>query len=174
MYDAWAIYNPPASPYFLGKTQDNGFHCGFSEQLRNSFIESTGSKKQNYIETTLSATMYHLISHRFEKSPGATSIRIRLNRVLGDLGITVNHNQAPDPTNAEGLGSYLAKCIIDYGMTDGSNEAAQYANRYYRPANEPMNPAQSGNQTLNVPDRWQPLDIDNYVCLLYTSPSPRD
>lgn len=163
MYDAWAIYNPQASPYFLGKTQDNGFHCNFSEQLRNSFVDAADGKKQKYIETTLSAAMYHLISHRFENSPGATTIRIRLNRVLNDLGIRVNHNQAPSPTNAEGLGSYLAKCIIDYGMTDGSNEVDHYKNQYYRPANAPMNPAESGNQTLRVPDRWQPLDIDNYV-----------
>lgn len=165
MYDAWAIYNPPASPYFLGKTQANGFHCNFSDQQRDSFINaaSNDDKRQKFIEVTLSAAMYHLISHRFENSPGATSIRIHLNRVLHDLGVTVNHNQTPTPNSAEGLGSYLAKCIIDYGMTDGSNEASQYKNRYYQPVNAPLNPAQTGNPTLHIPDRWQPLDIDNYV-----------
>lgn len=163
MYDAWAIYNPPASPYFLGQTQTNGFHCGFSDQMRTAFINAASDKRQEYIEVTLTAAMYHLISHRFENSPGATSIRIRLNQVLNKLGISVNHNQTPDLSNAEGLGSYLAQCIIDYGLQDGANEAAQYKNQYYQPINAPLNPAHSGNHTIVNPDRWQPLDIDNYV-----------
>ena len=165
MYDAWAIYNPPASTYFLGQTQANGFHCGFSDQLRENFINAPSSKeeRQKYIQVTLSAAMYHLISHRFENSPGATGIRIRLNQTLNKLGITVNHNQTPQPTDAEGLGSYLAKCIIDHGLNDGANEAAQYKNRHYQPVNAALNPTQSGNPAMRDPDRWQPLNIDNYV-----------
>ncbi len=165
MYDAWAIFHPPASPYFLGRTQANGFHCEFSEQQRNAFINAgtSAEQRQKYVEVTLSSAMYHLISHRFEKSPGATSIRIRLNRVLNKLGITVNHNQAPTLSSAEGLGNYLAQCIIEYGLQDGSNEANQFKNRFYQPVNAPLNPASVGNSGMQKPDRWQPLTIDNYV-----------
>jgi len=91
MYDAWAIYNPPASPYFLGQTQANGFNCEFSDQQRSEFINaaSNDEEHQRNTEITLTSAMYHLMSHRFEKSPGATSIRIRLNSVMNDLGIYI-------------------------------------------------------------------------------------
>ena len=46
MYDAWAIYNPPASPYFLGSTQSNGFHCDFSDQQRAKFIDAASSDEE--------------------------------------------------------------------------------------------------------------------------------
>ena len=165
MYDAWAIYNPPASPYFLGRTQSNGFHCNFTDQQRAAFIDAASGdeERQKYIEVTLTSAMYHLMSHRFEHSPGATRIRIHLNSVQDKIGIRVNHNQTPVLDNPEGLGSYLAKCIIEYGLSDGANETSQYKNSYYQPVNAPLKPSKPGNPTISNPDRWQPLDIDNYV-----------
>ena len=165
MYDTWAVYNPPASPYFLGKTQANGFHCEFSDEQRTAFIDAAPSdtERQKNIETALTAAAYHLMSHRFELSPGATLIRLHLNDVLDELGTTVNHNQTPVLDNPEGLGSYLAKCIIEYGLSDGANETNQYKNSYYQPVNAPLSPSKSGNPTISNPDRWQPLNIDNYV-----------
>jgi len=165
MYDAWAVYNPPASTYFLGQTQANGFHCAFSDDQRAAFIASASNddERKKQVELTLSSAMYHLISHRFEQSPGATSTRLRLLRVLEELNTTINHNQTPVLDNPEGLGSYLAKCIIQYGLNDGSNESQQFRNKYYQPVNAPLEPSKHGNPTLSIPDRWQPLKIENFV-----------
>jgi len=63
---------------------------------------------------------------------------------MNDLGIYINHNQTPSLDNPEGLGAYLARCIIDYGLNDGANEGSGYANSHYQPVNLPLNP-QSGN-----------------------------
>ena len=162
MYDVWAIYNPPAKTYFLGQTQANGFHCGFSEEQRTAFINaaSTSEERQKHIEVALTSAVYHLMSHRFFGSPGATTIELHVSRVLDEIGIHINHNQTPVLDNPEGLGSYLARCIIEYGLNDGSNEANGYKNRYYQPVNAPLEPSKSGNAAMTHPDRWQPLKIE--------------
>lgn len=169
MYDAWAVYNPPASPYFLGQTQEDGFHCNFPEQLRKTFIRAATSERerQRNVEVTLSAAMHRLISHRFKYSPGVTSINERVNQVLDRLQISLsnthNNDQGPQPASPESLGAYLADCIIEYGRADGANEDANYKNHYYRPVNPHLDPNNSGNQSMRNPDRWQPLELDNYV-----------
>lgn len=103
------------------------------------------------------------MSHRFEKSPRGTSIRLRILDVLKDLDIPINHNQMAVLDNPEGLGSYLAKCIIKHGLSDGSNEANDYKNTFYRPVNVPLEPAKPGNPSMRNPDRWQPLELENFV-----------
>ena len=165
MYDAWAIYNPPARTYFLGQSQANGFQCEFSEEQRAAFINaaSTPEERRKHIEVALTSAVYHLISHRFLESPGATAIRLHVNRVLNEIGIPINHNQTPVLDNPEGLGSYLAKCIIKYGMSDGSNEANGYKNQYYQPVNAPLEPKKPGNSGMSHPDRWQPLKLDLFL-----------
>ena len=165
MYDVWAIYNPPAQPYFLGQTQPSGLQCDITDAQRTAFIAAPKNEEERkrHIEIALTSAVYHLMSHRFEKSPRGTSIRLRILDVLKDLDIPINHNQMAVLDNPEGLGSYLAKCIIKHGLSDGSNEANDYKNTFYRPVNVPLEPAKPGNPSMRSPDRWQPLELENFA-----------
>jgi hypothetical protein len=57
------------------------------------------------------------------------------------------------------LGNRIAATIIAYGLTDGANEAAGYANTSYAPVNPPLVPALPGNPGILDPNRWQPLAL---------------
>ncbi len=170
MYDAWAVYHPPASPYFLGRTQANGFDCPFTEAQRASLIADTATEEERLVsvELALSVAMRQLMLHRFDSSPGAGRTRIRINSVLSELEITIDDNPAPDdlilnPGTPQAIGYTLAQCIIDYGLSDGANEVVGYRNQYYQPVNDPVVPLLPGNAALMNPDRWQPVLLNNFI-----------
>lgn len=165
MYDAWAVYHPPATPYFLGQTQANGFHCNFTEEQRTSLNTTALSddERTQQIELALSVAMQQLLLHRFENSPGAARTRIRINSVLDELGYDFDADTQAAPGTAHELGNTLAQCIIDYGLLDGANESELYINKYYQPVNGALNPERSGNSSLMNPDRWQPLLLSSFV-----------
>src|SRR5437868_12090642 len=56
----------------------------------------------------------------------------------------------------------LFRSVLDYGMTDGSNEANAYVATDYRAVNPPLVVA-NPDITLVDPNRWQPLQIENLV-----------
>ena len=166
MFDAWAVYQPDSSTYFLGRRQANGFSCGLSETMRETFQSAASDEvvKQQMIETTLGVAVHRLLTHRFAASPGVAASQLRFNEVLEQFDIVYDAADSDLNTgSAVSLGNHLANCVIDYGMSDGANEAAGYANRYYEPVNTSLNPENSGNPGLQDPDRWQPLLLGTFI-----------
>ncbi|MEL6718982.1 MAG: hypothetical protein AAFP82_09725, partial [Bacteroidota bacterium] len=53
--------------------------------------------------------------------------------------------------------------IIRFGLTDGSNEENDYANRYYRPWNPPIAPELAGNRFFFNQNRWQPITFRIFI-----------
>jgi len=166
MYDAWATYDDVAIPLFLGRTQRNGTGCAFTDTQRAAVRDAVpDSTRQQLRETAISHAMYRLLRQRFAESPGRIDVFQRTDELFVALGYdaaneSTNLDEEPGPAE---LGNAIADCIIKHGQSDGSNEAADYANRRYESVNAPLDPTMSGNPGLANPNRWQPLQLDIFI-----------
>lgn len=155
MYDAWAAVSPKAKPFFLGNSWGN-YYCAFSgfDPLGDSDDE---------INKAISYASYRLIRYRFRLSPGQEDTWHNCDSLMEVLGYDAG-NTSFDYASGDGaaLGNYLAKSIINFGLTDGSNDANDYENLFYAPVNAPLNPNFYGGY-LDQPDRWQPLTFDDFI-----------
>lgn len=156
MYDAWAVYQADAVPFFLGKNI-GGFEFDFDLAFSPPVFQSS-------IEQTISYAAYRLMLHRFNGSPGQDRTFQAINLRMINKGYDIT-NESTDYLNggpAE-LGNYIASKMIEFGLQDGSNEAMDYANTFYYPANLPLVMDEPGNPDLVDINRWQPLTISDAV-----------
>ena len=156
MYDAWAVLDPYADTFFLGKKLGE-YTCDF-----NGFTTEVDPPEAQ--EKAMSYAVYRLMQHRFQNSPRSEEILPSIDALMDELGynksnISTNYSSG-DPA---ALGNYLAEQMIVFGLQDGSNEAEDYENLYYEPLNEPLNMDVTGNPEMTHPNNWQPLKVDNYV-----------
>lgn len=156
MYDAWAVFDTNAAPYFLGNSID-GFKCEFTGFSTSEAVSEAKNKAISY-------AVYRLMLHRFKNSPGNEDIVESINELMNQLNYDTNYT-ATDYSNGNpaALGNYIAQQLIQFGLQDGSNEANDYENRVYKPLNEPLNLDLVGNPTLEHPNHWQPLKVENWV-----------
>jgi len=156
MYDAWAVYDEQASPYLLSRMVQ-----GFP----GSFVGvPTSANPVEDQEKAMSYAAYRLIQHRFKNSPGASETLPLSDAMMFLLGYETGETSTYyQEGNAAALGNYIAELYIAYGLQDGSNEANDYANQYYLPLNEPLDPERFGNFFMPFPDRWQPLAFDLFI-----------
>jgi len=156
MYDAWALYDTTgaANTYFVGKNV-YGFECeyiGGAEPVED--IEAARNEAISY-------AAYRLLRHRFNSSPGRQTTIPRLDSLMAALGYDTAFSTTFYTSGIPAaIGNYIAKCMIDYGLQDGSNEQGSYNNLFYRPSNRPFSPFIAGNPTIVDPNRWQPLLLD--------------
>ena len=156
MYDSWAVYKDTSSTYFMGKNT-GGFEFPFE------WIDPPANPG-DAIEETMSFTVFRLIEHRFENSPGISSI----TQSIRDLMLQRGYNFLNTSTDYQNggpaeLGNYIASLIIEFGLQDGSHEGDGYDNKYYEPVNPPLVMDDPGNPDLVDPNRWQPLTISDAV-----------
>lgn len=156
MYDAWAVFDPVAEPYMLGKTV-HGVETPFE-----GF--ETEINKERAREIAISFAAYRLLIHRFQKSPNADITKASLDELMIELGLDVGFTSTDYSTgNAEALGNYLAESMIKYGLQDGSNEQNAYANVFYETINDPILPDFPGNPDISDPNRWQKIVLDVFI-----------
>ena len=148
MYDAWAIYEPNADTYFLGKT-NHGFDCHVG------VIHPPVNVKEAQ-ETAMSYAMYRLIHHRFRNAPEVDLIYERINLVMDSLGLDTTYTSTDFSCSPAAMGNYIAAQLIEYGKQDGSNEINDYANQTYTPVNPAMSVRSLGTNIEDI-NRWQPL-----------------
>jgi hypothetical protein len=156
MFDAWNSYNPGKESYLLGNTK-NGFSCRFDG------IPSSEDAVPDQ-EQAVSYAAFRLIEHRFRSSPGVTEILASISALMGELGFDPS-NQSLDYSSgsAAALGNYIARCYIDYGLQDGSNEVNDYTNRAYRSINPVIEPDLPGNSNMVDLDRWQAISLEEFI-----------
>ncbi len=156
MYDAWAVFDSIADPYFLGQTVDT-FNCPFNGFTTSEDLDSARQEAISY-------AVLRLIIHRFANSPGAFAIQNEAYGLMVDLGYQPyflgDDYSTGDPA---ALGNYIGNCIIDFGMNDGANESNDYVNIYYEPVNDPLVTEFPGNPDITDPNRWQPLTLDVFI-----------
>ena len=152
-YDAWAAFNPAKSTFYLGKT-----HYGFTIPFDS--ISIPGNVEQARIEA-ISYASYRFIQNRYYDSPDYTATLALANQLMNEYGLDPTYTST-DYTNegAAALGNYLAEQIQLYGLTDGANEANNYANTFYTQMNPPLEMSNPGNPDIQDPNHWQPLSLD--------------
>jgi hypothetical protein len=142
MWDAWATYDPTASGYLF---KEKHYAC-----------DATGARTQ-----AISYAAYRILTARFAKAVGGDQSLSKFAEIMDaysyPTAITTTEGDLPSA-----VGNRIAKTVLDYGMTDGSNEANGYAAPDYQPVNPPLVVA-GPDITLVDPNRWQPLQIENLV-----------
>ena len=138
MYDAWAAYDSTSIGLF-SREQHVAGHAAQAEAI--------------------SYAAYRVLSSRFANSPGASTslpaFDARMNTLGYDPGITTVLGNSP-----AAVGNRIAESILQYGLTDGSNEQNNFADLSgFVPVNGALDVSSSG-ATLNDPNRWQPLTIN--------------
>lgn len=115
-------------------------------------------------DEAMSYAAYRLLVHRFRNSPGGRYTLGRLQTIFQLLGYddarTTTDYHGGDPA---ALGNFLAAKWIAFGLQDGANEHLLYANQYYQPLNAALTPTEPGNPHLQNPNRWQPLNFDQFI-----------
>ena len=156
MYDAWAAFDDTAAPYLLGRTV-GGYPCPFAGMPTPADVREAREEAIGY-------AMYRIIRERFRVSPGARKTLARINTLLAAQGHDRTFTSTDHATgSAAALGNHIARCLLEFGLRDGSNEWDSYVNRYYQPVNPPLNLLEPGNTTLIDPNRWQPLTLEVYI-----------
>ncbi|MBL7826869.1 MAG: T9SS type A sorting domain-containing protein [Saprospiraceae bacterium] len=155
MYDAWAVYHPSAQTYFLGKTV-HGFYCPYHPVPIPNDIKAAQNE-------AISFAAYRIMQHRFANSPDAKNLFPVLDKLMDSLGYNRLNTSINYKTGPAGMGNYIAAKIIEYGLQDGSNEADNFRNQFYKPVNPPMIIAFPGNPTIQDLNRWQPLQFNQFI-----------
>jgi len=156
MWDAWAVFDENACTFLLGQTVD-GFTCDFDGFPAPNNIQAAR-------DTAICYASYRLLSHRFANSPNAVLLSTAYNNHMQTLGMNLGFNSV-DYSNgsAAALGNYIAQCIIEFGLQDGSNEQNAYANTSYAPVNIPLIVDLPGNPDISDLNRWQQITLDLFI-----------
>lgn len=156
MWDTWAVYNDTACTFLLGQTVD-GFECPFDSIPTPDDVDAARNKALSYMA-------YRLLSHRFANSPNGSLLQMAYDAHMDSLGYDIGV-VAQDYVNGDpaALGNYVAQCIINFGLQDGSNEQNGYANIRYEPINPPMIVDLPGNDVILDWNRWQPLSLNLFI-----------
>src|SRR6267143_1201947 len=142
MWDAWAAYDTTASGYL------------FNEKLSAADVPAARNDAISY-------AAYRVLSARFIKAVGADRSLSEFDDLMDALCLPIS-NTGTDGGSAAAVGNRIARDVLAYGKTDGSNEANGYADPTYAAVNPPLFVAKPGI-TLVDPNRWQPLQIEHMI-----------
>ena len=158
MYDCWAAYDTTQpETVFLGKTYD-GFLCAFEQDSLE--VPSDLEDRQEAQEVAMTYATYRLIRHRYVDSPQAESTMDNIYAQMVFQELDTSFNSTDYATyGAPALGNYLAEQLIAYGMTDGSNEANDYANLCYEQVEPNILPEVPGTSGQEDPNLWQAVEL---------------
>jgi hypothetical protein len=152
LYDAWAIYDTVAKPYFLGNSI-SGVKCPCNDFPRPADIETARKEAMSY-------AAFRLLNTRFYHSPKGAGAIFRFRRLMEALGYDPgNYDFDYAKGSPASLGNYLGQCLIELGKKDGSNEQNNYVPQYYKPINEPLDILVPGDKNVRYINRWQPLKL---------------
>lgn len=152
MYDAWAVYDTAAQTYLLGKTV-NGFTCPYKPVAKPADVEAARREAISY-------AAFRVMSTRFFLSPKAMGATLRFRELMTQQGFDYK-NRSTDYASGSpaAMGNYIAECVLQMGLNDGSNEAHNHAIEHYKPVNEPLIVVDPAAPKLKDPNRWQPLKL---------------
>ena len=144
MWDAWAAYDATASGYI------------FKEKLTVDPCSVRSARNE-----AISHAAYGVLSARFLKAVGADKSLSEFADLMDELSYPTAMTDTAGDTPAA-VGNRIAKAVLEYGSSDGSNEANGYAAPDYKSVNPPLVVALP-EITVVDPNRWQPLQIEYLV-----------
>ena len=157
LYDAWAVYEPEAETYLLGKTI-HGIYSPYENPMDYSNMDIDSARN-----ITINYAIYRFLWNRFNQYSSKNRTIIQLDDLFTSLGFDRSNNSIDySKGSPEALGNYIADCMIKYSVQDGSNEDDLHQVIQYEPVNPPLKPNRPGTKIID-PNRWQPLSIREYV-----------
>lgn len=147
MYDAWSAFDGEAAQY---AHQEKATNVGDLSAARDEAI---------------SYAAYNILMHRFVTGPagvgpGKAETELNLRFQMDALGYDPDYSSTTGDSPAA-LGNRIAQSVINQSLTDGANEAGNYASPpgMYEPVNATLTVEESG-VTMSDPNRWQPLHFN--------------
>jgi hypothetical protein len=144
MWDAWAAYDATAVGVI------------FKEKLHVDRCDVAKARNE-----AISYAADRVLSARFIKAVGGDVSLSQFADLMDSLSYPPSITTT-DGDSAAAVGNRIAKAVLDYGMTDGSNEAGGYAAPDYKPVNPALIVALPGIKIVD-PNRWQPLQVEYQV-----------
>ena len=144
MWDGWAAYDSTASGYI------------FKEKPHVDPCDVAAARNE-----AISYAAYRVLTARFIKAVGADKSLSEFADLMDALSYPTATTTTDGDTPAA-VGNRIAKAVLDYGSSDGSNEANGYAAIDYKPINPPLVVALP-EITVVDPNRWQPLQVEYLV-----------
>jgi hypothetical protein len=153
MYDAWAAYDAKAKPYLAAE-------------------RPTSANPARDRDIAIGFAAYRVLSERYSEKLALNAeasqrrFKARMEALGLDPAYTGTSGEAP-----AAVGNRIAQAVIAYGLNDGANEAGNYADPDYQPANKALI-VKEPDIALTDPDdpsyrldpnRWQPLALDKIV-----------
>lgn len=159
MYDAWAVFEKDAEPYLLGnKVGEFQSHFdGFKPNTEN--VDSLQQVAICYAAFSLLEKRYSLYGSKHRVLDGYYNLL--WSQGLSEKDRSTDYSSG----SASALGNYIGEQYFLFGDTDGSNEENRHENQRYEPFNPAFDPGKPGVGSLKDPNRWQPIDINNFVNL---------
>jgi len=162
MYDAWALFEPWATPLFM----ESGAHsaCSLDETSERALVglrdapEVPDAARQR--ERVIAQAAWRLLRYRYRDLASGDAVREHLDALAATQGLSSGRGESRP---AAQLGARVAACVIGMGRRDNANEDSNYTNLDYVAVNEPLNPLVPGNPTLRHPSRWQPLTLGEFI-----------
>ena len=142
MWDAWTVYDTTAGGYIV------------KEKVRAADVPAARNE-------TISYAAYRVLSARFINAVGAEKSLSEFSDLMDALCLPIS-TTGTDGDSPAAVGNRIAKTLLEYAKTDGSNETNGYAAPDYKPVNPPLVVAKPGI-TLVDPNRWQPLQIERML-----------
>src|SRR5207247_4515859 len=100
---------------------------------------------------------FRVLTARFIKAVGADTSLSEFDDLMDGLCFPISVT-GTDGDSPAAVGNRIAKAVLDYGKTDGSNELNGYTDPSYAPVNPPLVVAKPGIALVD-PNRWQPLQL---------------
>jgi hypothetical protein len=142
MWDAWAAYDPTATGYLVKE--------------KHTASNLTAARNE-----AISYAAYRVLTARYIKAVGGDLSLSEFADLMDSLCYPIT-TTTTDGNSPAAVGNRIAKAVLAYGLTDGSNEAGGYSDPTYKPVNPPLTVAGSGTQMVD-PNRWQPLQIEHMI-----------
>jgi hypothetical protein len=142
MWDAWAAYDRQARGYLV------------NEKVTAQDVPSARNEAISY-------AAYRVLKERFKKAVGGPDSLLEFDELMDSLCYSTD-NQTTSGDSPVALGNRIAKAVVAYGLTDGSNEAGGYADPAYKPVNPPLVVKNPGTKLVD-PNRWQPLQLEHMI-----------
>jgi hypothetical protein len=140
MWDAWATYDPTATGYIS------------SAKIVARDVEQARVEAMSY-------AAWGVLRSRFQSAAGNEDSLAEFDEVLASLCFKPWTAVAADGETPDAAGTRIARVVLGYGLTDGSNETGGYSAPGYGPINDPLVVASDKRFQLNDLNHWQPLEI---------------
>jgi len=140
MWDAWAVYDPKATGYLT----------------REKIL---AAKPEQARAEAISYAAWAVLHARYQNSANAGDALQEFDDVLTSLCFSPWTSLSASGNTPDAVGIRIARTVLGYGLTDGSNEMGGYGDPNFGSANDPLIVASTKPFTLNDPTQWQPLTI---------------